>query len=79
MTLTLVLGAGEEVREDVREPTWTFGRSEIRGPDAEGGDLAAAVEVAGVVLGNWRASGWSVRASVFARAGFGRGRLLLLM
>ena len=51
-TLILVLGAGEEVREDVREPERTLGRSEIRCPDADGGGLAAGVEFAGVGFGN---------------------------
>lgn len=50
--LILVLDAGEEVREDVREPTRTLGRSEIRCPDAEGGGLAAGVEVADTTFGN---------------------------
>lgn len=75
-TLILVLGAGEEVLDDVREPVRTFGRSEIRCPDAEGGGLAAVVDVAGATFGNWRASGWSESAKVFARAGSGRARLL---
>ena len=48
-TLILVFGAGEEVREGVREPERTLGRSEMRGPAAEGGGL---VDVAGVTLGN---------------------------
>lgn len=52
MTLILVLGAGDEVREDVREPKRTLGRSEIRCPDAEGGGLAAGVEVADTALGS---------------------------
>lgn len=56
-TLILVLGAGEEVLEDVREPERMLGRSEIRCPVAEGGGLAAGVEVADATLGNWRASG----------------------
>lgn len=38
-TLTLVFGAGEDVREEVREPVRTLGRSEMRGPAAEGGGL----------------------------------------
>lgn len=50
--LILVLGAGDEVREDVREPKRTLGRSEIRCPDAEGGGLAAGVEVADTALGS---------------------------
>lgn len=40
-TLIFVLGAGEEVREDVRELEGTLGRSEMRWPDADGGGLAA--------------------------------------
>lgn len=75
-TLILVLGAGEAVLEDVREPERTLGRSEIKCPDAEGGGLAAGVEAAGTAFGNWRASGSFDRAKVFARAGSGRGRLL---
>ena len=75
MTLILVFAAGEEVLEDARELGRTWGRSEIRCPDAEGGGLTAGVEVAGTVLGSWCASGCSVRAKVFARAGSGRGRL----
>lgn len=51
-TLILALGAGEEVREDVREPMRTLGRSEIRCPDAEGGGLTVGVEIAAVTLGN---------------------------
>ncbi len=78
-TLILVLGAGEEVREDVREPKRTLGRSDIRWPGADGGGLAAGVEVADAAFGNWRASGWSDKANVFARAGFGCGRLPPLM
>lgn len=57
-TLILVFGAGEEVREEVREPERTLGRSEIKGPAADGEALEdEGVDVAGVVLGNWRASG----------------------
>ena len=78
-TLILALGAGEEVREDVREPKRTLGRSEMRCPDAEGGGLAAGVEAAGTAFGNWRASGWSERAKVFARLGPCREGLLPLM
>lgn len=76
VTLILVFGAGEEVLEDVREPERTLGRSEIRCPDADGGGLAVGVGFAGVPFGNWRASGWSLRAKVFARAGSGRVCLL---
>lgn len=75
-TLILVLGAGEEVLEDVREPERTLGRSEIKRPDADGGAFTAGVEVADEVFGNWRASGWLERANVLARAGSGRKRLL---
>ena len=52
VTLILVLGAGDEVREDVREPKRTLGRSEIKCPDAEGGGLTAGVEVADTALGS---------------------------
>lgn len=51
-TLIFVFGAGEDVRDDVRELERTFGRSDIKGPAAEGGGLEVAVDVAGVVLGN---------------------------
>lgn len=76
-TLILVLGAGEEVRDGVREPERTLGRSDNRCPAAEGGGFAAAVGGSMVVLGICRASGWSESANVFARAGSGCGRLLL--
>ena len=79
VTLILVLDAGDEVREDAREPKRTFGRSEIRCPDAEGGGLAAGVEVADTAFGNWRASGRSERAKAFARVDSGRECLLPLM
>ncbi len=65
-TLILVLGAGEEVRDEVREPERTLGRSEIRCPAAEGGGLEDAV---GLLLGSCSASGWSDNASVFASTG----------
>ena len=78
-TLILVLGAGDDVREDVREPERTLGRSEIRCPDAEGGGLTVGVEDAGVDLGNCCASGWSDRARVFASVGTGRECLLPVM
>ena len=78
-TLILALGAGEDVREDVREPNRLLGRSEMRCPDAEGGGLEAGVEVAGTAFGNWRASGWSERARVLARVCPCRERLLPLM
>ena len=77
--LILALGAGDEVLEDVREPNRTLGRSDMRCPDAEGGGLAAGVEVAGTAFGDWRASGWSERAKVFARLGPCREDLLPLM
>ena len=64
--LIVVLGAGEEVREDVREPVRTFGRSDIRGPEAEGGGLSDGPVV---VFGNWRASGLFDKANVFASPG----------
>ena len=65
--LTVVLfGAGEELREGVREPVRTLGRSDIKGPEADGGGLS---EDEAVVLGNWRAAGLSDNASVFANAG----------
>lgn len=35
--LTLVFGAGDEVLDVVRDPVWTLGRSEINGPEADGG------------------------------------------
>ncbi len=75
-TLILVFGAGEEVREALREPECTFGRSEIRGPAAEGGGLDDLVEVG---LGSCRASGWSESANVLARADSGWDRLLPAM
>ena len=77
--LILALGAGDEVLEDVREPKRTLGRSDMRCPDAEGGGLAAGVEVAGTAFGDWRASGWSERAKVFARLDPCREDLLPLM
>jgi len=51
-TLIFVFGAGEAVREEVREPVRTLGRSEINGPAAEGGGLLDVGEAAGVDLGN---------------------------
>ena len=74
-TLILVLGAGEEVREGVREPERTLGRSEIRYPAAEGGGFADIVEDPAVVLGNCRASGCSESARVFERPGSGCNHL----
>ncbi len=64
------------MREEVREPERTLGRSEIRGPAAEGGGLEI---VAGVLLGNWRASGWSDKANVFASVGSTCGLRFLAM
>jgi len=54
------------VRDEVREPERTLGRSEIRCPAAEGGGLE---DVAEMLLGSWSASGWSDKASVFASTG----------
>lgn len=73
-TLILVFGAGEEVREVLREPVCTLGRSEIRGPAAEGGGLENFVD-----MGRCRASGWSESANVLERAGSGCDRLLPAM
>ena len=73
-TLILVFGAGEDVREVLREAVCTLGRSEIKRPAAEGGSLDDFVDV-----GSCRASGWSESANVFARAGSGWGRLLPAM
>ena len=78
-TLIFVFGAGEEVRDDVREPERTLGKSDIKCPAAEGGALAETVVAAVVVLGNCRASGGSERATVLARAGSGCGLLLAAM
>ena len=75
-TLILVFGAGEEVREVLREPVCTLGRSEIKGPAAEGGGLDGFVEDP---LGSCRASGCSESANVFVRAGSGWDRLLPAM
>ena len=77
--LTLVLGAGEEVRGEVL----TLGRSEIREPAADGGGLGDgfredALE-ADVGTGSWRASGVLVRASALAKGGSLRWRLLPAM
>jgi len=58
-------GAGEEAREDFAEEM-----SEIRAPVAEGGSLGVCRdEVPEVAVGTWRASGFSCRASVFAKGG----------
>ena len=75
-TLILVFGAGEEVREVLREPVCTLGRSEIKGPAAEGGGLDGFVEDP---KGSRRASGCSQSANVFERAGSGYVRLLPAM
>lgn len=68
-TLTLALGAGEEVRELVRDPVRTFGRSEIKGPEADGGFFGVELAEAGAGIGSWRASGFSERAKALAKAG----------
>jgi len=47
-----------------------LGKSEISGPDAEGGGLGMKL----VEMGSWRASGLSERARVFARRGPFSGR-----
>jgi len=64
-TVTFVFGAGEAVREGVRAPVRTLGRSDIRGPDAEGGGL----EDGRVGLGDCLASGFSDRARVLDNPG----------
>ena len=74
-TLILVLGAGEEVREGVREPERTLGRSEIRCPAAKGRGFADTAEDPMVVLGNCRASDWFESARVFERPGSGCNHL----
>ena len=68
-TLTLVFGAGDEVREFVRKPVRTLGRSEISGPDADGGFFGDELPDAGAGSGSWRASGLSERAKALAKAG----------
>lgn len=77
--LTLVLGAGEEVRDEVL----TLGRSEIREPAADGGGLGDGFREDAlddeVGTGSWRASGVSVRASALAKGGSFRWRLLPAM
>ena len=73
-TLILVFGAGEDVREVLREPVCTLGRSDIRGPAAEGGGLDDFVG-----MGSCCASGWSESANVLARAVSGWDRLLPAM
>ena len=75
-TLILVFGAGEEVREVLREPVCTLGRSEIKGPAAEGGGLDGFIEDP---LGSCCASGCSESANVLERAGSGWNLLLLAM
>lgn len=52
----------------------TLGRSEIKGPAAEGGGLDDIVD-----MGSCRASGWSESANVLARVGSGWARLLPAM
>lgn len=62
-TLTVVLGAGEAVRDELRDdPVRTFGRSDINGPAADGGGLR---EASVAVLGVCFASGRSDSANVF--------------
>ena len=61
-TLTFAFGAGDEVREDPREPDLTFGRSDISGPEADGGGFK---DGPAVVFGNCFASGSSDNASAF--------------
>lgn len=77
--LTLALGAGEEVRDDVL----TLGRSEIREPAADGGSLGDGFREDAmddeVGIGTWRASGVLLRASALARGGSFRWRLLPAM
>lgn len=68
-TLTLVLGAGEEVRELVRDPVRTLERSEINGPVADGGFLGGERPDTGAGTGSCRASGLSESARAFANAG----------
>lgn len=68
-TLTFVLGAGEELRELVREPVRTLGRSEIKGPMADGGFLVDELPDTEAVVGSCRASGLSERARTFANTG----------
>ena len=75
-TLIVVFGAGEEVREVLREPVCTLGRSDIKGPAAEGGGLDGLVEDP---LGSCRVSGCSERANVLERAGSGWDLLLPAM
>ena len=75
-TLILVFGAGEEVREVLREPVCTLGRSEIKGPAAEGGGLDGFAEDP---MCSCRASGCSGNANDLARAGSGWDLLLLAM
>lgn len=65
-TFILALAAGEAVLADVR----TLGRSEIKGPAAEGGGLEWAVDTG---VGSCRAAG-SASATALEARGFGRGR-----
>ena len=73
-TLILVFGAGDDVREVLREPVCTLGKSDIKGPAAEGGGLDDFV-----AMGSCLASGWSESAKALERAGSGWDRLLPAM
>lgn len=66
-TLIRVFGAGDAVRDEFLEcdRVRTFGKSEVRKPDAEGGSLEEAAGI-GAGTGSWRASGFSERANVLA-------------
>lgn len=64
--LILALAAGEAVRE-VR----TLGRSEIRGPEADGGGFGWVAETG---IGSWRAAGLSERATALEMRASWRGR-----
>ena len=59
----LVLGAGEAVREFERDEVRTFGRSEMRGPWAEGGGFDEEDVVA---RGVWISERLESREKVFA-------------
>ena len=67
-TLTLAFGAGDEVLELLREPVRTFGRSEIKGPTADGGFFDDEVPDIGAGAGSCFASGLSERAKVLESA-----------
>lgn len=51
-TLTLALGAGEDVREVVCDLVRRLGRSEIRGPVADGGFFGEEVAATEAGMGN---------------------------